>query len=442
MNFTTGKISDHIRQLAIPTSIGFFFNTMYNVVDTYFAGVISTDALAALSISFPVFFIMIACVNGLSTGASALISNALGKEDKELVNKITAQVLSFSFVTYILILPGCLLVSPYLFKFLGAEDQYLDMAVLYMNIIFLGSLFFMLLYAANSILMSHGNSLVIRNYLVVGFFLNTLLNPWFIYGWFGFPVMGFAGIAIATVVVMFFGSIYIIWEVYKQGYFLAATYHDFLPNPTMFAEIARQSIPASLNMMTIGTGIFMITYFVKNFGVAAVAAYGICLRIEQIALLPTIGLSIAALSIIGQNNGAGRLDRVKETIHISLFYGFIVIAFGALGMYFFPHFLMQLFTNDPHVIETGVGYLRISAFTSAAYIILSVNISALQGMKRPAYPVMIGLMRQIIIPATLFYLLTEVMDFGIESIWKGIFSINWTAAVVTFFYCRYILRNN
>ena len=261
MNFTSGKISDHIRRLAIPTSIGFFFNTMYNVVDTYFAGTLSTDALAALSISFPVFFIMIACVNGLSTGASALISNALGKGDKELVSKISAQVLTFSFCTYLIVLPGCLFISPYLFKFLGAEDHYLDMAVLYMNIIFLGSLFFMLLYAANSILMSHGNSLVIRNYLVAGFFLNALLNPWFIYGWLGFPVMGFAGIATATVVVMFLGSIYIIWEVYRQGYFATASFQDFLPSSSLFAEIARQSVPASLNMMTIGPGIFVITFF-------------------------------------------------------------------------------------------------------------------------------------------------------------------------------------
>ena len=104
--------------------------------------------------------------------------------------------------------------------------------------------------------------------------------------------------------------------------------------------------------------------------------------------------------------------------------------------------MLHFFTNDPHVIEIGVGYLKIAAFTSAAYIVLSVNVSALQGMKRPAYPVVIGLVRQIIVPATMFYMLTEIMDFGIESIWKGIFAINWTAAAATFFYCRYILRNN
>jgi putative MATE family efflux protein len=441
MDLTTGKITDHLRHIAIPASIGFFFNTMYNVVDTLFAGFISTEAIAALSISFPVFFIMIAFVTGLSTGASTLISNSLGQGNFREIRKITAQIFAFAVVTYIFVAPICLLVSPYLFQLLGAHGQYLDMAVSFMNIIFIGSFFFILLYSANSILLSHGNSRVMRNYLIGGFFLNTALDPWFLFGGMGLPAMGLAGIASATVTVMLVGCVYIFYAIIKDGHMDGITIRDYIPQISYFKAIAKQSLPASFNMMTIGCGIFVITYFVKNFGETAVAAYGICVRIEQIALLPTIGLTMAALSIVGQNNGAGKIERVRETIRQATRYGLLVIGVGAACMFFFPQQLISLFTHDPSVIEIGKGYLRIAAFISGAYVLLAVNVSALQGMKKPMYPMIIGVVRQIVLPLVIFYTMTHIMQFGITSIWYSIFVINWSAAVLTFFDCRYVVQN-
>jgi len=441
MDLTTGKITDHLRHIAIPASIGFFFNTMYNVVDTLFAGFISTEALAAMSISFPVFFIMIAFVTGLSTGSSALISNTLGEGGHGSIKNTTAQILTFAVITYLVIAPICLYMSPILFEILGAHGDYLEMAVTYMRVIFIGSIFFILLYAANSILLAHGNSRVMRNYLVGGFFINTALDPWFLFGGFGVPAMGLAGIALATVTVMLIGCVYIFYEMIKDGYLDGLTFKDFIPNKSSFAAIARQSMPASFNMMTIGMGIFVITYFVKNFGEAAVAAYGICVRIEQIALLPTIGLTMAALSIVGQNNGAGKMDRVKETIRLSMIYGFSVIGVGAVIMFVFPGELISIFTSDPRVIDVGTTYLRIAAFISGAYVLLTVNASALQGMKKPLYPLLIGITRQIILPVSIFYTLTHIYDFGLTSIWFGILAINWTAGILTFALCRYVVKN-
>ena len=285
---------------------------MLNVVDTYFAGWISTEALAALSISFPIFFIIIALVQGLATGASALISNALGSKDEKGAEHIAAQILSFAFFSYLIVAPLGIMASKSLFQILGAEGEYLEMAVSYMHTIFLGSVFFMILYAANSILLAHGNSKVLKNYLIGGFFLNAGLNPWFLFGGFGIPAMGITGIALATVVTMIVGFFYILYEVIKAGYLRMCTWKDFLPRKKDYFAIAQQSIPACLNMMTIGIGIFVISYFIKSYGHAAIAAFGIGMRIEQISLLPAIGLTIATLSITGQNNGAQFYDRVER----------------------------------------------------------------------------------------------------------------------------------
>lgn len=441
MDLTTGKISHHLRMIGVPASVGFFFNTMYNVVDTAFAGFISTDALAALSISFPIFFIMIAFVTGLSTGASALIANTLGEGAHHKVSKITAQVVTFAFVTYIIVMPVCVYVSPYLFMLLGAHGEYLEMAVTYMNVIFIGSLFFILLYSANSILIAHGNSRVMRNYLIGGFLLNAALVPWFLFGGLGIPPMGLGGIAFATVTVMSLGCAYVFYEVVKDGYLDGVVLQDYIPSLTYFSAIAKQSLPASFNMMTIGTGIFVIMFFVKNFGENAVAAYGICLRIEQIVLLPTIGLNMAALSIIGQNNGAGKLHRVQETISKAVRYGIAIIACGACAMFFFPGPLISLFSHDPLVIEIGRYYLKVAAFISVAYVLLSVNVSALQAMKKPLYPLLIGVARQILLPGIVFYTSTQVFQLGISSIWYGIGAINWLAAFFAMWLCHRVVSS-
>lgn len=440
MDLTKGDISKHVKDIAIPASIGFFFSTMLNVVDTYFAGWISTEALAALTISFPVFFIILAFVQGLSTGASALISNALGSGDEKLVERISAQVLSFGFISYLIVAPFGIYVSGPLFSLLGADGGYLFMAMEYMNVIFIGSIFFMLLYAANSILLAHGNSKVLKNFLIGSFFLNAALNPWFLFGGFGVPAMGIKGIALATVVTMLVGFLYVLYKVIQYGYFRLATWNDFIPKSQAFMEIAHQSFPASLNMMTIGIGIFVINYFIKDFGHEAVAAYGIGTRIEQLTLLPTIGLTIASLTIIGQNNGAKFYERIKQTLSITLRYGFFITFFGFFLMMFFPEALFRIFTQNPEVLSVGNSYLRIAAITSWAYMILAIYISTLQGMKYPSYAFIIGCARQIIVPVIVFYLLTKVFNEGLNSIWWSISLITWVAALITIFYTRIVIQ--
>lgn len=442
MNLTEGDIVQHIRKIAIPACIGFFCSTMLNVVDTLFAGLVSTEALAALSISFPVFFIIIAFNSGLSTGSSALISNAIGEKNIPKARHLSGQVIAFGVLLYLFVAPLTYILTPFLFKMMGAKGDYLNMALSYMNIIIFGSIFFILMYASNSILLATGNTRAFRNFLVAGVMINALLDPWFLFGGFGLPAMGLPGIALATVVTMLLGAIYITKEAIKEGLFETCTLQDFIPKARSMYAIAQQSFPASLNMMTIGIGIIIITSFIKEFGTAAVAAYGITTRIEQIALLPTIGLTIAALAIIGQNNGARKYSRVKKTLLLALKYGLLLISIGAVFMFCFANQLVGFFTSDQDVIEVGSKYLRIAAATSWSYVILSICISALQGMKRPLFPLIIGLGRQIIAPPLVFYTLIHVFQFGIFGIWWGIFSIAWTAAIIVFFYTKHTLHHH
>lgn len=440
-NLTTSPIPQLIAMIAIPSSVGFLFNTLFNVADTYFAGLVATDAVAALSLTFPVFFIIIALGFGISTGTTALVSNALGAGDIKSARYYSVQSISFGIIISIFLTWLGLAASPFMYKALGASSGYLDLTLNYSNIFFYGSIFFLLNFILSAILTSQGNTKTYRNLLIVGFFLNVLLDPWFIYGGLGLPAFGFAGVAWATIVIQFITTCILLYKVGCSEIFCKECLAMITPRLRYYRDIAGQGFPASLNMLTVAIGIFVITYFISRYGRESVAAYGIATRIDQLAVLPIIGLNTAALTLVGQNNGAGYFNRVKEVIKRCLIYGFYITCVGVAGVLLFAHALMGFFSKDPEVIRVGVQYLRISAWVYFAYSILYISVSALQGLKRPLYAIWIGLYRQILAPIFFFWLFAVVLDWRLLGIWWGVFTITWSAAVITLFYLRNVLKN-
>ena len=440
-DLTSGPVGPLVRRLAIPASVGFFFHTMYNVVDTYFAGLWSTDALAALSLSFPVFFTIIAMGTGFSTGTTALVGQALGRGDRRGASLIAAQGIVFAGVVSLALMVVGFITAPTLFRVLGANDLYLQICLDYIHVILAGTGFIMLVQMANAILNALGDTRTFRNFLIVAALLNAGLDPWFMFGGLGVPALGVRGIALATILVQVLGVAYMGWRTWRTGMLRREAGARWRPQPAIYREIAGQAIPASLNMMTIALGIFVITYFLGRFGQAAVAAYGVATRIEQIALMPTVGLNIATLTLAAQNGGAGRLDRVRDTVRSALGHGAVVMAVATLGIFFFARPLMEIFTDDAAVVSIGARYLRIAAWVEFAYVILFVNTSALQGLKRPAFAIWIGAYRQLAAPFLVFILVTEVWNLGLAGIWWGVFAITWSAAIIAMLYAVRTVRS-
>lgn len=433
-DLTSAPIPQLVRRLAIPAGTGFFFNTMFNVVDTWYGGQLSTSALAAMSLSFPVFFLILAIGSGVSSGATTMIGNALGRKDYDEARRYLSQSLSFALLHALLLTVAGLLLAPKIFSIMGARGEYLAHALSYMNVIFAGSTFFLLNYVMNAILNAHGNTVAYRNFLIGGFFLNLILDPWFMYGGLGLPPLGLAGIALATVFIQCLGVFYLFSQVSKTGSMPTFCLADLRPSPDCFRELFRLGFPSAMNMMTVSLGIFIITWFVGRFGEQAVAAYGIGTRIEQIALLPVMGLNMSTLALTAQNFGAERIDRIRETLRVSLRYGVMLAASGTIAALLFSRELMGLFTSDSSVIETGVGFLVVEAYVLPAYVLLYISVSAMQGIKMPLFGLIIGLYRQIAGPAVIFHLFTTVMGLGLIGIWWGIFGITWSAALVVVVY--------
>lgn len=433
MDLTKGDIKKHIRQIAVPASIGFVFNTLYNVVDSFYAGQISTDALAALGLAFPVFFILIALGSGIGTGTTALIANAEGGKDKRSAKRYAVQSILYGLMVSIVLTIAGIALSPWLFSMLGAEGAYLEMSVSYMTIIFSATVFFILTFIMNAILNAYGDTKSFRNFLIAGFFMNLLLDPALMYGWWIFPEMGLSGVAWATFIIEMFGAFYLFVKVQRLGV-LKGLSRRLKPESAAFKDITVQGLPAGLNMMTVALGIFIITYFCSVFGKTPVAAYGIATRIEQLILLPTIGLNVATLAIVGQNNGAGKAERVLEAVKGTIRYGMFFMTIGALLLFLFSAQMMRIFTQDADVIAYGSDYLRIAAFLTWAYVLLFVHVAALQGIKKPMFALWIGLYRQILAPIILFSILSSY--YGLFGIWVGIFITVWSGAIITVIYAR------
>lgn len=435
-DLTKSPIPQLVRHLALPVGIGFFFNTMFNVVDTWYAGQISTQAVAAVSLSFPVFFLIIAIGSGISTGATALMGHALGSGNREEAREYAHQTIIFA-LAHALVMSLCGLIgAPTLFRLMGASGEYLSLAVGYMSALFAGAPFFILNQAQNGILNSSGDTRSYRNFLVVAFILNLIYDPWFIYGGFGLPPLGLTGIAWGTVAIQAMGSLYLYLQSRKTGLIGGIGFRAYIPRWQRFKQLAELGFPSSMTMLTVAVGIFVITWYVGRFGRDAVAAYGIATRIEQLVMLPVMGLNVATLALVAQNAGARQFLRVKEAIRSALLTGVSLMSIGTLLLFFLAEPLMKLFSSDPLVIAPGRDYLRIAAFVLHAYVILYINSFALQGLKRPRFALLIGIFRQFAAPIPVFWLFAIRFEWGVTGVWGGIALITWLAALLSLWYIR------
>lgn len=441
IDLTQGSIFSHIRRIAIPASVGMLFNTLFNVVDTYYAGKLSTESLAGMTISFPIFFIILALSSGIGSGATALSAIALGEKDQEKFHSLSYNAILFGFCLSLLISLFAPLIVPYLFNLSGASGLSKTLGIQYTNTIFYGSVFFILNSVLNAMLNAQGDTKSYRNFLIIGFFMNLFLDPLFIFGWFGLPKLGTTGVALATVIVQAIGSVYMISRLKKSPIFKLSRFKAERFKPQVVLQLFQQGFPASLNMMTIALGVFVINFFVLKYaGSVTIAAYGVAVRVEQLVLLPALGLNIAALTLSGQNYGAKLYQRILETQRTALYIGVGMMIVGAFLIYPLAPYVIALFNDNDGVIMAGTHYLRIEVFALPTYIILNVLISVLQGIKKPNFAVLIGLYRQILIPSTLFYFLGNVMGMGITGVWWGIVINNWSAVIIALIYTRFAMK--
>ena len=315
---------------------------------------------------------------------------------------------------------------PYLVEALG-DPSYVVETLDYINLILYGAVFFVGAFFFNALLNSVGDTKSFRNALIVTAFLNIILD----YVLIEYFKMGVSGIALATIIAEAITMFYLIYKVRKTK--LWSGFSAFRYDGLVMKKLFKQGLPPSVNMFMMAFGMYIITYFVAPFGKEAVAAFGIGMRIEQIFLMPVIGLNIATLAIVSQNNGAKAYERITPTLRLAIRYGWIMSTVGVTSFLLFADYFASLLTSDPAVIEQTALYLRVSGVASYGFVVIFIYIAMLQGIGKPAVIMPISIYRQLVAPVVVFSVLA-MLGLGILSLWIGLDMIIFSSALFLWWY--------
>jgi putative MATE family efflux protein len=435
-NLLTDKIPSLLWKIGLPAGIGFFFNTLFNITDAYWA---------AMSQTFPIFLLLVVFGSGLSSAAATLIGNALGAKSEKSVVDLIEHILFLCLIITVILTPLLLALTPWILHLTGDPTPLVQsMSLDYIIPILAFAVLILFSYTINGILNAYGDTKTYSRTLIVGAIINVGLDPLFMYGIGSWEGMGIAGVAWATLSIQLVSLLYMVAVLRRQTTF-ATAWRKWRPKWQTIVDIMKIGVPSSLSMITVAVGIFVINAFLKEFGTNVMAVYGVGTRIEQIVLLPTIGLSVAAGAIIAQNNGAKNFNRVRETYKLSLIYGALVVIPLAILIWVFSDRLYSVFINDADpqimsdIVRLGREYTTVVIGLFWGYIFLFITTNSLQSIKRPMFGLWIGLARQIVLPIIIF---TFVMRGGGDylAIWWSIFGIVWISAIIALVYGWRVFR--
>ncbi|PIR87928.1 MAG: MATE family efflux transporter [Candidatus Harrisonbacteria bacterium CG10_big_fil_rev_8_21_14_0_10_45_28] len=363
-NLTEGPIFKSILVLAIPIIFSSLLQTTYNLTDTFWVGRLGAGAVAAVSLSFPVMFLIFAVGGGLAVAGTILVAQYKGKKDEFSVDHVTSQTFSMMFIVSILIGIIGYLISPSIISFIGADAIVNPMAIEYLRVSFLGVLFVFIYYVFESLMRGVGNAKTPVFIVSATVLLNLVLDPLFIFGWGPFPAMGVSGAALATVCTQALAAIVGVILLFSGRYGLRLKFKSLKPDFPLIRKMFFLGMPSSIEQSSRALSFVFLTLLAAKFGTIALAAYGIRNRISSFLILPALGLAVAASAIIGQNLGAQKPERAQKTAKAALIATFISLT--TLGMVFFifaENIIGWFVPGDLEVIKMGTLFLRITAPT-------------------------------------------------------------------------------
>jgi putative MATE family efflux protein len=440
LNLTKDPIWELLRKVTIPASVGSLFQTFYNLVDTWFAGRISAEAIGAIAKSFPIYFVIIAVGVGIGAATNASIGNLIGEKKNNKASVLVAQSIVFAIVISIVVTLFGLNASNFLLTVMGSDTASIVLTREYLDIIFYGTFIVMIQISLNGTLNAQGDTKSYRNVLIFSFFLNIILNPIFIWGYSFIPAFGIGGLAIATVISQLIGTIYLAYKVNSCKLRKYLHIQCFIPKFDLLRDLLSQAVPIMFSMLFIGVGIFNILYFIGQFGELATAGYGAALRVEQVFLLPVIGLNTAVLSIGGQNFGAKEFFRIKELYSKALLFGCSFMAVAGIVIFFGAEFFISQFTNNSEAIYHGAIYLKIAALIGPVYPVFFITTAVFQALKKSIYSLYLSILRLTALPFLSLWYVINIRGGDYNDIFYTIMATNWLMGLAVLSFIPFFFR--
>ena len=403
----TEHIPSLLMKMALPMMLSMLVQALYNVVDSIFVAKISEDALTALSVAFPLQNLMIAFATGLGVGINSLLSRALGEKDRQKADAAAGNGLFLELCAALLFVFIGFVLGPAFIRSQTSSAIVADHGITYVRIcIGMGAFCFIAIFYER-MLQATGKTHLAMIGQLVGALINIVFDPILIFGLLGFPKLGVAGAAIATVFGQFCGAMVALAIHQKKNREIRITLSGLRPRSFTVRTILSVGIP-SIIMGSIGSVMtYCVNRILDGFSSTAVAVFGVYFKLQSFFFMPVFGLNNAMVPLIAYNYGARRPARMKQTIRWAVIYACSIMAVGLLLMQLMPDVFLRLFVASDDMLRIGVPALRtISlAFVGAGYaIVLS---STFQALGKGLYSMFVSIARQLVVLVPVAWLLSR-----------------------------------
>jgi len=390
--------------MSLPIMISMLVQALYNVVDSMFVARVSENALTALSIAFPIQNLMIAVSVGLGVGLNAVVSRALGARDTKGVNRAATNGIMLMFICGLLfMLGGATLVRPY-FEMQTDIEEIVTSGIDYTSIVMMGSMGVFMQILFERLLQSTGRTMLTMFSQGVGAIINIIFDPIFIFGYFGFPKMGVAGAAYATILGQWVAALLGLILNIRKNPEVSISMKGFKPHGATIRLILSIGIP-SVVMQSIGSVMtFGMNQILFAFSSTAVAVFNVYFKLQSFVFMPVFGLNNGMVPIVSYNYGARKRKRLVDTVKFSALLAVAIMLVGLVVIQLFPANILGLFEASPDMLAIGVPALRIISlcFVFAGFSIICS--STFQALGNGLLSMMISIVRQLLIllPAAFF----------------------------------------
>jgi len=404
-------------KMSLPSVVAMLVMALYNVVDAFWIGKISPEAIAALTICFPIQMLFGAIGVGTGVGAGSFTSRMFGAGKTLKANRTAGQVIFLSALFgVIIIVLGTVFSEPVLI-FFGATEEVLPLSVRYLEIIVFGAPFLFFIMMSDYLFRAEGNPNAPMFVIITSALLNAVLDPFLIFGWGPFPEMGIRGAGLATTIAQFatfFLSLYFLFS-HRSGY--QVRLRDIIPRWSIIVPIYHVGFPSFITNIAFSAVLVIYNHQLAGFGHLAVAALGLGFRINGVLMMALFGIGHGVMPMIGFNYGARNYARIREISRVTTSISVLIGGVSSLFIELFAYPILAAFTDDPALLAIAVPALRLFVATQILLGPMIAWINVFMGLGRGMAAMVLLVGRQVLFVVPLIYVLP--LWFGLNGVWMA-----------------------
>lgn len=431
VDYTKISLKKAIFLLSVPMIMELIMESTFAVVDIYFVGKLGASAVATVGLTETYLFLLYSIGMGLAMAVTAIIARRIGEKQKETAGITAIQAIFLALAASVPFAVAGIFFAKELLALMGADAWSLEYGYRYTQWMLGGNAVIMLLFVINAIFRGAGDAAIAMRVLGIANAFNILLDPALIFGWGPIPAMGIEGAAIATTIGRAIGVTMQLWILFKGGKHIRASLSQIRWNGAIILNLLRTSLGGVGQMIIAMTSWIFLMRILSDVGSEAVAGATIAMRIMMVTMMPAMGFSNAAATLVGQNLGAGEPDRAESTVWKVGFYNMIYLL-GVSAIYFlYNEALVGFFSTDNRVVAIGGEWLQILSYSYFIYGWWMVSTQAFNGAGDTRTPTIINLVFFWLIQIPLSYTLAVWLGWEHSGVFWGVFFSETSVGIFT-----------